>query len=163
MRKTLLTVTVLTALALGGCGAQDTGTSPSGSPTTSGATATGSTSEPPSTGEPTATDGSTAATVAAELTVTVDDGAGTTTRHTLTCSPAGGDHPDPQAACAALADPALLEPVPGDARCTAQYGGPQTATVTGTLGGASVNAEFNRTDGCQVSRWDKAAALLAAG
>ena len=57
-----------------------------------------------------------------------------------------------------LKDP--FAPVPSDAMCTEIYGGPQTATVTGTLRGEPVNARFSRTDGCQIARWDKHAALL---
>lgn len=144
MRTILMTVLAAGCLALAGCGAQDpggtlTGTSPATSP-------------PPDRSDP----------VTAELTVTVDDGAGATTRHTLTCGPPGGDHPDPEAACAALADPGLLDPVPADASCTAQYGGPQTATVTGTLNGSRTQAEFRRDNGCQIARWDRAAAVLGA-
>lgn len=142
MRKILMTVLAAGCLALTGCGAQDPG---------------GATTSPSTPAHPDSPD-----TVTAELTITVDDGAGGITRHTLTCGPAGGDHPDPEAACAALTGPEFLEPVPADAACTAQYGGPQTATVTGTLDGSQVDAEFRRTDGCQISRWDRAAALLGA-
>ena len=81
--------------------------------------------------------------------------------YTLVCDPAGGDHPDPAAACRALIrvkDP--FAPVPPDTMCTEIYGGPQTATVTGTFRGEPVDAEFSRTDGCQIARWDAHAALL---
>lgn len=81
--------------------------------------------------------------------------------YTLVCDPAGGDHPDPAAACRALdrlKDP--FAPVPPDTMCTEIYGGPQTATVTGTFRGEPVDAEFSRTDGCQIARWDAHAALL---
>lgn len=95
--------------------------------------------------------------VAADLTVVVDaTGEGATTTYTLTCEPVGGDHPDAEAACAAIAagGPAAFEPTPMDVACTEQWGGPQTATVTGTLAGEPVNAEFSRTNGCEISRWD---------
>ena len=81
--------------------------------------------------------------------------------YTLLCSPPGGNHPDPEAACRALTrrdDP--FAPVPPDAVCTELYGGPQTASVTGTLKGKPVDARFSRTDGCQIDRWDSHAALL---
>jgi len=97
-----------------------------------------------------------------ELTVAVRGGPGKGERtYSLVCDPAGGDHPDPVAACRLLRemkDP--LAPVPPDAMCTEIYGGPQTATVTGTLRGERVNAQFSRTDGCQIARWDKHAVLL---
>lgn len=97
-----------------------------------------------------------------ELTIAVSAGRGRGERtYSLVCEPAGGDHPDPEAACRLLSeleDP--FAPVPPDAMCAEIYGGPQTATVTGTLRGEPVNAEFSRTDGCQIARWDKHATLL---
>ena len=97
-----------------------------------------------------------------ELTIAVRPGADAGTRtFTLVCDPPGGDHPDPDAACEllrGLEDP--FAPVPADAMCTDLYGGPQTATVTGTLAGEPVDAEFSRADGCQISRWDAYVPLL---
>ncbi|MCF6524822.1 SSI family serine proteinase inhibitor [Streptomyces sp. JJ36] len=101
------------------------------------------------------------------LTVTVTDSGvpGRDGTYALTCHPAGGDHPERQAACEAL-DRATVwgrEPfaeVPEDAHCTLQYGGPATAHVTGTWGGRPVDAEFRRTDGCEVSRWDRLVPFL---
>lgn len=99
---------------------------------------------------------------ATELTVVVTSGPGKGERtYTLLCDPPGGDHPDPEAACrdlAAMPDP--FSPVPVDAMCTQVYGGPQTATVTGTFRGEPVDARFSRTDGCQIARWDEHATLL---
>ena len=37
-----------------------------------------------------------------ELTIVVDDGTGSTPTWQLTCDPTGGDHPDAEAACAAI-------------------------------------------------------------
>ena len=85
----------------------------------------------------------------------------TPVRWTLVCDPAGGDHPDPDAACRALAaaqDP--FRPVPDDALCTQQYGGPQTATVRGTYRGQPVDLALSRVDGCRISQWDALGALL---
>jgi hypothetical protein len=84
--------------------------------------------------------------------------------YSLTCDPTGGDHPDPAAACRALDeldDP--FAPVPADQACTEIYGGPQTAVVTGTFRGQAVEAEFDRTNGCQIGRWDAHVALLVEG
>ena len=44
--------------------------------------------------------------------------------------------------------------------CTQQFGGPETATVTGTLHGDEVAARFSRENGCEISRWEKVAELL---
>lgn len=97
------------------------------------------------------------------LTVTLDDGAGQVWTWTLTCDPPGGNHPDPGAACAALAAArAPFAPVPKDMLCTQVYGGPETATITGTWRGAPVDASYSRIDGCEIARWQAIAAVLAA-
>ena len=80
---------------------------------------------------------------------------------TLTCEPPGGDHPAPSAACGALGG--LREPfapLPTDALCTEQYGGDQTARVTGTYRGAPVDLALSRVNGCSISQWDRLGALL---
>jgi hypothetical protein len=51
-------------------------------------------------------------------------------------------------------------PVPGNMACTAIYGGPSVAHVTGTLGGKSVDERFSLEDGCQIDRWEENRALL---
>ena len=51
-------------------------------------------------------------------------------------------------------------PTAADGICTQQFGGPQPATVTGTVDGDQVDATFSRTDGCEISRWDALDAVL---
>jgi hypothetical protein len=101
-------------------------------------------------------------TVNTDLTIVTDDGAGKTETWTLTCDPAGGTHPDPEAACAALAakGETAMPPVAKDAMCTQQFGGPQTAKITGTWKGETVDASFARTNGCEISRWTALKGLL---
>jgi hypothetical protein len=60
---------------------------------------------------------------------------------------------------AALAD---FAPTPSERACTELFGGPETATVTGTWEGRRVDARFSRENGCEISRWDRLRALLAA-
>jgi hypothetical protein len=67
--------------------------------------------------------------------------------------------PDASAACRAIADGAL-EPTPRGTACTQQFGGPHTATVTGTVEGRRVDAEFSRANGCEIARWQDAAPVL---
>ena len=67
---------------------------------------------------------------------------------------------DPGCAAAQKLRPADLEPVPDDVACTELYGGPQTATVAGTLERERVDARFSREDGCEIARWDKVKPLL---
>jgi len=80
----------------------------------------------------------------------------------LTCDPDGGTHPDPGKACAALdAHPEALRPVPGDMACTEIYGGDQVAEVKGVgPGGAALRAVLNRTNGCEIARWDALAPVI---
>ena len=85
--------------------------------------------------------------------------------YTLTCEPTGGDHPEPDSACAFLADAATagtdpFAPVPANTACTRIYGGPQTATVTGTWQGQDVDAQFNLQGGCEIDRWRNAAPVV---
>ncbi|MDQ0635553.1 hypothetical protein QFZ40_003462 [Arthrobacter pascens] len=76
---------------------------------------------------------------------------------------AGSTLPDPDAALAAVErfGEDIFFPKPGPPRlCTQQYGGPQTALVTGTFRGRTVAATFRRTDGCEIARWNAMAPLL---
>jgi hypothetical protein len=83
---------------------------------------------------------------------------------TLTCDPAGGTYPDAEAGCAALAaDREALAPVAPDLACTMIFGGPEQATVVGVLDGQQVDAAFERSNGCELDRWDRMAALLQLG
>jgi hypothetical protein len=70
----------------------------------------------------------------------------------------------PGAHCAAAKalEPRDFAPTPTGIACSMIYGGPETATVKGTLRGRSIDASFSRTDGCQTSRWRKVQRLLAA-
>lgn len=52
-------------------------------------------------------------------------------------------------------------PVPKKQLCTQIYGGPQTATVEGSWRGEQVRAGYDRTDGCQIARWDALASVFA--
>jgi len=81
---------------------------------------------------------------------------------TLTCDPTGGTHPDSTKACAALdAHPEALHPVPGDVACTEIYGGDQVAEVEGAgPGGSPLRAILNRTNGCEIARWDALATVV---
>ena len=94
--------------------------------------------------------------VAASLHVTVwPQGTGARHTWTLRCAPAGGTLPNRASACAKLTrlrNP--FAPAPPDVACAQIYGGPQTALVTGTFRGRTVQATFNRRNGCEVARWD---------
>ena len=166
--RALPVVTLALVLALAGCQTPrgDDGAAPGDEPTTSNPDDPVSSDDPPS-GEPTDPPSEDPTPVAADLTVRVDaTGEGAVTTFTLTCEPVGGDHPDAAAACAAIAaagGAAAFEPTPADVACTEQWGGPQTATVEGTVDGATIRADFSRTNGCEISRWDALEALLGPG
>jgi hypothetical protein len=98
-----------------------------------------------------------------DLEIEIDRGDGTEPEHyALTCvRDVSGDHPDAEAACAhltGLADP--FASLPQDVVCTEQYGGPQTARVTGLWHGEPVELELSRVDGCRISQWDALGPLL---
>jgi hypothetical protein len=93
----------------------------------------------------------------AELVVEVDaDGEGgeAPEQRTIRCETA--DEPP----CRGM-DPAVFEPTPRGTACTQLFGGPQTATVTGTWDGERIDARFSRNNGCEIARWKKAVTLLA--
>ncbi|MEX2973924.1 SSI family serine proteinase inhibitor [Streptomyces sp. C184] len=101
------------------------------------------------------------------LTVTVQHSGSARTDGTfeLYCHPGGGNHFHVKAACAKLdgmtrwgRDP--FAAVPQGSNCTMMYGGPATAHVTGTWAGRPVNADFRRTNGCEIDRWGRFEPLL---
>ncbi|MET7795960.1 SSI family serine proteinase inhibitor [Streptomyces decoyicus] len=103
------------------------------------------------------------------LTVTVHDSGSAATDGTfeLYCHPGRGNHPHVKRACKKLdgmtmwgRDP--FAPVPQGTNCTMMYGGPATAHVSGTWAGRPVNADFRRTNGCEISRWGRFEPLLPA-
>lgn len=155
MARLRWSVAVVLLLAAG-CAAPGQSPSPTTTPPDAGSPGT----EQPGTEQPGDDPGATAGT---ELVITLDEsGSGSTRTFTLTCDPVGGDHPDPEAACAALADVGVgaFAPVPRDVACTDLWGGPQVATVRGTVDGQPVQARFDRTNGCEISRWDTLVPLL---
>ena len=98
---------------------------------------------------------------AAETRLVVEQTTDRTQTWTLTCDPPGGDHPASAQACGDLASvDEPFAPLPGDVICTEQYGGDQTARVTGTYRGAAVDLELSRVDGCRISQWERLGALL---
>ncbi|GAA0980609.1 SSI family serine proteinase inhibitor [Nocardiopsis tropica] len=81
---------------------------------------------------------------------------------TLTCAPAGGDHPDPEAACARIdevgAEPFVLDT--SDMMCTMIMGGPEVVRVTGHVEDTEVDTEFNKVGGCEVDRFESVDTVL---
>lgn len=74
--------------------------------------------------------------------------------------------PNAESACTVLADvgkKVFFTPPDPDRLCTQQYGGPQTATITGTLDDNDVNSAFSLKDGCEISRWNALEPLLGKG
>jgi Subtilisin inhibitor-like len=133
----------LLLLALAGCA------DPAGSGSDAGATTSASTSAD--------------AQADNDLLIVLDRGDGTEPqRYTLTCvGVPEGDHPDASAACAHLEgteDP--FAPLPTDMACTEQYGGPETARITGRWEAKDVDVELSRTDGCRISQWDSLGPVL---
>jgi hypothetical protein len=95
------------------------------------------------------------------ITLVSDEGVDPQT-YTLRCDPPGGDHPQAKQACETVeaAGVGVFKPVAKDQPCTQLYGGPQTATVTGTYKGKKVDATFRRTNGCEIDRWEQLGATF---
>jgi Subtilisin inhibitor-like len=76
-------------------------------------------------------------------------------RWTLRCDPAGGTHPDPQAACnVLLRAKSPFAAVPGHVMCPMILAGTKTAVVKGTWFGKHIDSSFNRS-ACGMLRWRK--------
>lgn len=97
-----------------------------------------------------------------QITVWPEGKDGESASASLTCDADGGTHPDPATACAALdAHPEALHPVPGDVACTEIYGGDQVAEIEGSgPEGTKIRAILNRTNGCEIARWDALAPVV---
>ncbi len=50
--------------------------------------------------------------------------------------------------------------MPSGTACTQIYGGPAVARVHGELRGKPVDARFERSNGCEIERWDRNRVLL---
>ena len=130
-------LTALITLALAGCGGGDAG------------------------------GGATTADAAIDLTVTLwpNGESGDSITWALQCEPPGGDHPDPEAACAALtavADP--FGPVAPPDRCEEIPGGEEdVAVVDGDYRGRKVHSRFTRANACVSGRWDRIAPVFPTG
>ncbi|MEV0183719.1 SSI family serine proteinase inhibitor [Streptomyces sp. NPDC050625] len=100
------------------------------------------------------------------LTVTVRHaGTGRSGTYVLSCHPAVGSHPDVGGACRAVDrntrwDREAFAPVAPGSVCTMIYGGPATAHVTGTWAGRPVDARYDRSNGCEIARWNQMVPLL---
>jgi|tagenome__1003787_1003787.scaffolds.fasta_scaffold20473885_2 hypothetical protein len=98
----------------------------------------------------------------ADLVVRVDDdgakGARRPAELRLHCATAADSQACGEAAGVSQRD---LAPTPGDQACTQVYGGPETASIEGTLRGNRVDARFSRKDGCEIARWKRVQDLLA--
>ena len=81
---------------------------------------------------------------------------------TLRCGPVAGSLPRPARACRRLTQGGveLFAPTPKNVVCTEIYGGPQRARVVGTVNGKRIWATFTRTNGCEISRWQRIAPWL---
>jgi hypothetical protein len=156
---------IVAALALGGCKNGDGTAAPtagSATPTSSAAPGTPAPTTSPTVPAPI---GSAAGT---HLTITVRASQTAAPKTwTLTCDPVGGSLPAAEQACTVLAAAASkgedpFAPTPKDQMCTQIYGGPETATITGTWNGKKVDATFNRKNGCEIKRWGNLASMFGA-
>ncbi len=144
-----LAVLCVGLLFLAGCANASGGSGPSSAPA--------ATSPAPSPGKQTV-----------DLSISIRaNGQDESSKYTLRCAgatvlePSG--HPWAAEACALLArSPQIMEPAPapGTQMCTEQYGGPATATISGTIDGKAASRNFDLTNGCGISAWNDALPLL---
>lgn len=175
----MLGLAAITALTLVGCGpgagsgqpaesssSTETGTesmSPT-APQTSSSSSSEPAAEPP---VPAEREGN----YTAELAITVVPQPGVNpVNHVLACNgtePSEDSNvPDPAAACELLqnsAEALFFTKADPTLQCTQQFGGPQTATISGTIDGRPVDGSFSLSDGCEIDRWNTLAPLLGPG
>ncbi|CCG03288.1 SSI family serine proteinase inhibitor [Blastococcus saxobsidens] len=152
MRRLLPLLLFASAVVLGGCASADP------EPDGTGGAVAGSGGAVPDTGS-----GSGISQAENDLRIEVDLGDGVAPQTwTLTCvGSVEGTHPRAADACAHLdgmTEP--FAPLPEDLVCTEQYGGPQTAHITGRWRGEPVDLELSRVDGCRISQWDSFGPVL---
>ena len=112
------------------------------------------------TGSPTAPAASTDETADLRITLDVDGKGGEPARtRRLVCAPnIDARYRGCDAALALPPDPAA--PTPPQTACTEIYGGPDVATITGTLRGEPIDATLTRANGCEIERFDRFTPLL---
>ncbi len=140
-RVAVVVAAVALAAALGGCGEAD---EPASAPATPSA-------------------------AQVELTIVHDDGRGERSTGTLTCADgetraegALRDRATAAKLCAQARRVAsfLTSTPPGRRVCSQIYGGPETARITGTIDGETVDRRLKRTNGCEIADFKRVAGLL---
>jgi hypothetical protein len=97
----------------------------------------------------------------ADLTITVDpDGDGGSAAKTMQLSCKEPTDSQACGAAAGISEADLARTAEGTA-CTQIFGGPETATIKGTIRGNPVDAQFSRNDGCEIERWARVEPLLS--
>jgi hypothetical protein len=102
-----------------------------------------------------------------DLAIVASNGHGKTERARLRCDGAGQSavgfaNSDVAELCRAAKqlEPFLASKPDPRRACTQIYGGPETARITGTVGGREVNRRLDRSDGCGIADWQRAASLI---
>ncbi len=83
-------------------------------------------------------------------------------RYSVACSPARGTVAHPARACELLRrlGARAFAPTPPTTVCTELYGGPAQAHVVGLVAGRRVYARLRLTNGCEIARWNRVAAVV---
>lgn len=66
----------------------------------------------------------------------------------------------PDCEAAASLDASDFDAVPSDQACTELFGGPDVATLKGSIEGVEIDTELTRANGCEIERFDAAVPLL---
>ena len=95
------------------------------------------------------------------LTVTLDpdgpDGNAEELTEEVSCEDGSGG---PVCEAVAAIDVDALEPVSPNVACTEIFGGPDTASLEGSIEGETVDVDLTRANGCEIERFDAAIPLL---
>lgn len=110
--------------------------------------------------------------VLASVSVAVDPGDGKSPRTaTLSCDGSKGkgtgylaEKVAADSACSLVIGPGRKRLVSGPVggACTQQYGGPEQATITGSIQGDRINTKVARSDGCGIADWELLTPLVGA-
>lgn len=97
-----------------------------------------------------------------DITVWSSGRTGRSVSYTLACPVGTGTLPAAADACEQLSrlEASVFAPDPSGTACTQIYGGPQVARVTGHFNDNSIDANFDRHNGCEIARWNRLAFLF---
>jgi hypothetical protein len=102
------------------------------------------------------------ASLVVDLRIEVTSSKGRQGSWSVKCYPARGSHPNVNSSCAFLkikSNRGMLAGVVSD-NCLEVYGGAANARVRGVLYGKRIDLDFDRSNSCNIQKWDQIVTLL---